>query len=63
VAPDIWRLEGFSGHPFNIELSSPNIYIFREDETVLLTDTGYTLFTANGYWKSFVIIWGKGAGS
>lgn len=40
VAPDIWRLEGFSGHPFNIELSSPNIYIFREGDTVLLTDTG-----------------------
>lgn len=40
VAEDIWRLEGFSGHPFNVELSSPNIYVMHDEDFVLLTDTG-----------------------
>ena len=40
MAPDFWRLEGYSGYPFKEKKSSPNVYIMRDEDTLYLLDSG-----------------------
>ncbi len=44
IAPDVWKIEGFAGTMFFIEPPSGNIFVMRDEETVLLMDTGHHPF-------------------
>lgn len=44
IAPDVWMLEGFAGNNFFLQPPSGNIFILRDEEMVLLMDTGHHPF-------------------
>ena len=41
IAPDVWMLEGYAGFNFFVEPPSGNIFILRDNDLVLLMDTGH----------------------
>jgi glyoxylase-like metal-dependent hydrolase (beta-lactamase superfamily II) len=40
IAPDVWEIEGYISTQFFIKPASSNIFIFRDNDDVLLLDTG-----------------------